>query len=309
MDERTVECAIVGGGAAGLSAALVLGRALTSTLVIDAGRQSNLPAAAVGGLLGFTGSPAELYAAAAAQLAELPDVGRVADTVTRGGGGAGGFTLDLASGGRVRARVVILATGMDYGPPDLPGLAPLWGDTAFHCPFCHGHEVRGLPLAVLGAGDEGGERALLLRRWSDDVVLLTDGADAPGPAVRARLDARGIPVEPRGVAGLEDRPGDGPAARPRLAAVVLADGTRLPRAGVMVPAAMAPNDDLATALGARRDERGGVAVDAMGRTGVPGLFAAGDVAPRVPQVSTAIAAGAVVAAAVVKELVEAAPAG
>ncbi len=304
---NTYGCVIVGGGAAGLSAALVLGRALMPTLVVDAGRQSNLPAHAVGGLLGFTGSPADLYAAGTAQLDALDDVDRVTDEVTGGKRDDDSFTLTLASGREVRARRVILATGMAYTPPEIPGLAELWGDTAFHCPFCHGHEVHGRPLAVLvGAEEPLAERALLLRRWTDDLVLLTDGRE-PAPADRERLAARGIAVETRRVARLESTPG--PHGRPVLAAVLLDDGTRLPRDGVMIATAMVPNDALAVALGASAEPVKGVGVDAMRRTDVPGLYAAGDVAPHMPQVSTAIAAGAIAAAMVVRDAMEDPPEG
>ncbi|MGD9571020.1 MAG: NAD(P)/FAD-dependent oxidoreductase [Thermoleophilia bacterium] len=302
----TYGCVVVGGGAAGLSAALVLGRALVPTLVVDAGRQSNLPAHAVGGLLGFTGAPEDLYAAGRDQLDALDDVDRVTDKVTGGTRDDEGFTLTLASGRDVHATRVILATGMAYTPPGIPGLADLWGDTAFHCPFCHGHEVRGRPLAVLvGAEEPLAERALLLSRWTDDLVLLTDGRE-PTPSDRERLGPRGIGIETRRVTRLETAPG--PDGRPVLVAVLFDDGGRLPRDGVMVATAMVPNDALATALGAAAEPVKGVTVDAMRRTGVPGLYAAGDVAPHMPQVSTAIAAGAIAAAMVVRDAMEDPPA-
>lgn len=306
MDANGYDVAVVGGGAAGMSAALVLGRALRRTLLVDAGEQGNLPALAVGGLLGFTGSPAELYAAGAAQLDALADVERRHGTVAAAAREGGGFVLTLAAGRVVRARAVVLATGMAYTPPALPGLAPLWGDTAFHCPFCHGHEVHGRPLAVLGEGEAGVEAALLLRGWSDDVVLLADGRVLPEGA-SGRLTAAGVRVEPRPVAALEHASADG-AARARLGAVVFADGGRLPRDGIMVRPRTEPRDDLARQLGAATAEAGGVQVDAMGRTDVPGLYAAGDAALGMAQVSIAVAAGAVVAAAIVKDSLEG-PAG
>ncbi len=310
-DGREYACAVVGGGAAGLSAALVLGRALMPTLVVDAGEQSNLPAGAVGGLLGFTGSPAELYAAAGRQLAGLADVERVHDRVSAAARDGRGFALTLASGRTARARALILATGMEYRVPDLPGLAPLWGDTVFHCPFCHGHEVRGRPLALLPDRDRGPaamlEGGLLLRRWSDDLVVLADGAEVP-PGTRAELEAAGIAVEERRVAGFVSAPGP-EGGRPRLEAVLLEGGGRLPRTAVLAQTAMVPRIDLATSLGATADPVRGVRVDAMGRTGVPGLFAVGDLAPQVPQVAVAIAAGAVSAAAVVRDSMGAPPGG
>ena len=170
------DCIVVGGGAAGLSAALVLGRARRRTLVVDAGQQSNLPAHGIGGLLGHDGRPpAELYAMGRAELAAYPSV-EVRDGAVVGGHRDGdGFVLDLADSSRVQAQQVLLATGMDYRRPDVPGLAPLWGRSVFHCPFCHGWEVRDQTLGVLDRGDTGVHRALLLKVWSDDITLFTDG--------------------------------------------------------------------------------------------------------------------------------------
>ena len=170
------DCVIIGGGAAGLSAALVLGRARRRTLLVDAGHQSNLAAHGIGGLLGHDGrSPAELYAMARRELTAYPSVEVRTGEVVSWERVDAGFTLELADGRSESARRVVLATGMDYRHPALPGLAELWGRSVFHCPFCHGWEVRDQPLAVLASGDLAVQKALLLRGWSDDVVLLTDG--------------------------------------------------------------------------------------------------------------------------------------
>ena len=133
------DCVVVGGGAAGLSAGLVLGRARRRTLLVDAGQQSNLAAHGIGGLLGHDGRPpGELYEAGRREIAAYPSVEvRTVEVVT--GERAGDvFELELSDGRRERTRRVLLATGMEYRPPALPGLAELWGRSAFHCPFCHG---------------------------------------------------------------------------------------------------------------------------------------------------------------------------
>ena len=200
------DCIIVGGGAAGLSAALVLGRARRRTLLVDAGDQSNLAAHGIGGLLGHDGrSPAELYAIGRDELAAYPSVQLRTGEVVAGERVADVFELELGDGRRERARRVLLATGMDYRPPSLPGLAELWGRSVFHCPFCHGWEVRDQPLAVLARGDKAVHAALLLRGWSDDVVLLTDGPAGLDDDDRLRLAAAGIPIDERPVAELVSR--------------------------------------------------------------------------------------------------------
>ena len=175
--DRPWDCIVIGGGAAGLSAALVLGRARRRTLVVDDGRQSNLAAHGIGGLLGHDGRPpADLYAAGARRAGGLP-LGRARHRHGRRRRRAPRTASSSRSPTATRhaARRLLLATGMDYRAPDVPGIAERWGRSVFHCPFCHGWEVRDRPLGVLDRGADAVHRALLLRAWSDDVTVLTDG--------------------------------------------------------------------------------------------------------------------------------------
>jgi len=299
------DCIVVGGGAAGLSAALALGRARRRTLVVDAGGQSNRPAHGVGGLLGHDGRPpAELYELGRAELAAYPAVElRNGEVVAGERLREGGFELTLADGRRERARRVLLATGMDYRPPELPGVAERWGRSVFHCPFCHGWEVRERPLAVLDGGQDGPRRALLLRAWSDDVTLLTDGPAELADDDARRLATLGVTVDERPVAGLR-----GPDAS--LEAVVFADGGgELPCNGLLVPVTLHQRSPLAQQLGATTAAAGlaadaVVVADAGLTTPVPGLSAAGDATGAMPSVANAVAAGATAAAFVVHGLME-----
>lgn len=299
------DCIVIGGGAAGLSAALVLGRARRRTLVVDAGRQSNLPAHAIGGLLGQDGtSPAALYAAGHAQLDALPSVelrrgevvaaARVADEATAAPR-APRFALTLADGSRELARRLVVATGMDYAPLDLPGVGELWGDSVFHCPFCHGWELRERPWAVLDETPHGVDRALLARNWSDDVALLTNGAAALSAEDRATLERAGVAIDERPVARV--RSADG-----RLAAVVFADGAELARDAVLIGLEMTPRTALAEQLGLTLDGRGAIAVDGFQRSSLDGVFAAGDAGGSM-QVAAAIGGGGGAGAFAVTSLV------
>jgi len=285
---------IVGGGAAGLSAALVLGRARVDTLLVDAGEPSNLAAPAIGGLLGqHDAAPGSLYSAGRVQLAELPSVTVADDTVTDL---TTGFTATLPGGDSVTAQRLVLATGMHYERPDVPGLERFWGDDAFHCPYCHGWEHRDGRLAVLG-GQGASHRALLLRQWSDDVVVLAgDMADED----RQTLAGAGVPIDDRPVAALE---GDGD----RLTAVRFADGDALERDGVLVFAPVRPRDDFGPRLGVETmdtpNASGVLVTDPRHRTNTPGVFAAGDVAATMQQVALAIAAGSMAAASVHQSLI------
>ncbi len=273
------DCLVVGGGAAGLSGALVLGRARQDVLLLDVGNQSNRPAHAVGGLLAQEGtSPDDLYAAAHAQLGNYPSVQvRREAVVALERAEDGTLAARLAGGDVVRGRRVLLATGMEYAVPDLPGVAERWGNSVFHCPFCHGWEVRDGALALLGDGEKAVFMALLLRGWSDDVVLL-GRVDDDG---RAKLEAAGIRVDERPVRAVT---GAG-------ATIVFEDGTELPRDGLLVGAPLRQRSTLAADLGLELDDAGAVVVDKLARTSVPGVFAAGDVAATMAQVAAAMGAG------------------
>jgi thioredoxin reductase len=295
------DCVVVGGGAAGLSAALVLGRARRRTLLLDEGKQSNLAAHAIGGLLGHDGRPpAQLYDAGRAELASYPTVEVRFGAVTAGVSDGGSFVLELADGSRVRTRRVLLATGMDYQAPPITGLAELWGRSAFHCPFCHGWEARDQPLAVLAQGDRAVHMALMLRGWTDDVVVLTNGEPGLEPGHREQLNAVGVTIDEREIAEFVSESGE-------LAAVEFTDGPPLARRGVLVAATLHQRSTLAAQLGVAAAPRGPVAVDAIEvdpfhRTSVPGVFAAGDLHAAMPQVAAAIAAGSMAGTAVVQSL-------
>lgn len=294
------ECIVVGGGAAGLSAALVLGRARRRTLLVDAGEQSNLPSHGIGGLLGHDGRPpAELYAIGRRELSAYPSV-EIRDARVVGGSPVGDrFELELDTGEKVRGRRVLLATGMQYCPPDLPGLGALWGTSVFQCPFCHGWEMRDKRLASLAAGEEAVHAALMLRGWSDDVVLLTDGPPQLDDDERRLLQKAEITIEARRVVELIGDLG-------QLTQIAFADGTRLERDGLLVEAPLRQRSKLAEQLGAACTP-GPLAPDAIGvdslhRTSVSAVFAAGDVCTEQPYVAGSIAAGSQAAMIIVQSL-------
>ncbi len=299
--DTTWDCIVVGAGAAGLSGALVLGRARRRTLVVDAGQQSNRFAHGIGGLLGHdTRPPAEYYAAGRAELGAYPTVELRSGEVVRAERHGDGFVLELADGAREATRRVLLATGMDYRYPELPGVAERWGRSVFHCPFCHGWEVRDAPLGVLDRGAAGLHRALLLRMWSDDVTLFAGEAAGLDGDERRRLAAAGVAIDERPVAGLRG-PGD------TLTAVVFADGSERPCGGLLVPVTLHQRCTLARQLGAAFADPGPIVadalqVDAKQATTVPGLVAAGDTVAQMPTVVTAVATGSMAAAMIVQSL-------
>jgi thioredoxin reductase len=272
---RDWECVVIGGGVAGLGAALVLGRARRRTLVLDRGGQSNRAAAHVGGLLGQQGTPPdELYARARDQLA-LYDAVVIRDAEAVDARAEGdGFVVVLGNGGgEVHTRAVVLATGMDYEVPDVPGFREHWGGAVFHCPFCHGWEVRDRPLVVYGDSAVAERQAALLRGWSSDVTV----------------------VDPGEVAGL--RVDDG-----TVRAVVRHDGSEVACDAVLVHAPLRRRDRLPERLGLALTEDGLVAVGALGQTSVPGVYAAGDIAVAPQQVAVALGSGHLAGVVAVRDL-------
>ena len=296
------ECVVVGGGAAGLSSALVLGRARRRTLVIDAGEQSNLPDEGVGGLLGNNGtSPADLYARATAEVDQHPSVERIAGNVINGSREEAGFTLATADGNEIKADSVILATGMKYEHPDLPGVAELWGRDAFHCPFCHGWEARDGHIGVIVASAPDAMRARMIQLWSDRVTVLTDGNELDDEQV-AGLEAAGIPVVTHVAKELIVEDGS-------LKAIAFEDGSEQEFDSVMLPITMRHRSDLAAQFGAKVREQENpfiidpLEVDFLQKTSVPGLSAAGDISTQgAPSVAAAIAEGHRAAAGIVHDI-------
>ena len=285
---------IVGGGAAGLSAALVLGRARRRVAVVDAGAPRNAPAAHMHGFLSRDGMPpAELLAVGRSEVeeygVELVD-GEVAFV-------AAGFVVTLADGRTLRARRLLVSTGVTDDVPDIPGVAERWGNDLLHCPYCHGWEVRDQPLGVIGWIPGSPLHAQLLRQWSDDVVFFTHTYDL-GDDERDQLAARGIEVVDGEVARLvvEDD---------RLVGVDLTDGRFVARTAVFIRPGNHPRrDGLLTGLGCEVGPTGFVTVDASGRTSTPGLWAAGNAVDPRAQVISAAGAGSAAAIAINLDLVE-----
>ena len=298
---RDRDVVVVGGGAAGLSAALMLARARRSVLVVDAGAPRNAPAAGVHGLLGRDGMPpAELLERGRAEVRSYGGeiVRGEVDGVDRDGDR---FAVRLAGGEITHARRLLVTTGLVDELPEVPGLRERWGRDVVHCPYCHGWEVRDRAIGVLATGPMSVHQALLFRQWSADVVLFSHRAGAPDQEQAEQLAARGIGVVSGEVAALE-------VADDRLAGVRLADGTVIAREVVAVAPRMVARSGLLAGLGLRAVEHPSgagehVPADPTGRTEVPGVWVAGNVADLSAQVGTAAAAAAFAAAQINADLV------
>lgn len=286
-DETTYDVVVVGGSVAGLSAALVLGRARLRVAVVDAGHPVNEPVDHSHGFLTRDGaSPASLVAAGREEVTAY-DVDLVTDTVTGIDGTAGAFVVGRTGGPDLVARRVVLATGMRIPLPDLPGLEEVWGGDAANCPFCHGWEARDRPIAVVGQPDFVAHLAGLLTQWSVDVLgFAPAGTDlGPGVAVEVRRPTR-VLVDDGRMVGLE-----------------LEDSEVLDRTALFVAVMAEPSSPLAASLGCTLDEHGFPVVDPFGATSVPGVWAVGNAVTMARNLVSSAASGSDAAGRVVADLV------
>jgi thioredoxin reductase len=295
MDEYDV--VIIGGGAAGLSAALVLARARRRVLVVDAGTPRNAPAAHMHGFLSRDGMPpGELLSAGREEVRRYGGTicdGSVRELVRCGGSG---FAVLLSDGRRVSARRLLVATGLRDELPDIPGLRERWGRDVLHCPYCHGYEVRDQKLGVLGGAPDTIRYAQIVRQWAQDVVLFAPSGTLTA-ADRSQLVARAIGIVEGDIAQVL-------VSDDRLCGVELADGRTFQRAALFVPPRFVPNDDVLAGLGCAVTSDGWVVAGAHGQTSVPGVWVAGNVANPRAQVITAAGEGSAAAIALNADLVD-----
>jgi len=295
---KKYDVVVIGGGAAGLSAALVLSRARRRVLVVDAGQPRNAPAAHMHGYLSRDGMPpAELLTTGRSEVAGYGGdilTGTVADLVPDG---RTGFWVLLENGQRISTRRLLVTTGLHDELPDIPGLSERWARDVLHCPYCHGHEVRDRKLGVVGGTPGSVRYAQIVRQWTHDLVYFTP----PGiltAVERTELLARAIGV----VEGTIDRLVIDEADQ--LRGVQMKDGSVIPRDALFVPPRFVPNNVLLLGLSATIDPDGWVDVDANGRTSVPGVWAAGNIVDPRAQVITAAGAGSAAGIAMNADLVE-----
>jgi thioredoxin reductase len=291
------DVAVIGGGAAGLSAALVLSRARRKVLVLDAGSPRNAPAAHMHGYLSRDGlPPSDLLAAGRREVAGYGGTIREGNATEIVPDGRTGFGILLADGSRISARRVLVATGLRDELPDIPGLRDRWARDVLHCPYCHGHEVRDRQLGIIGSSSDAVRYAQIVRQWSHDVAYF-DVAGTLTPAHRAELTARAIGIV-EGV--IEELVLD----QDQLRGVRMDDGCVVPRDALFVPPRFVPTDHLLVGVGCAVNGDGWVSVDATGRTSVGGVWAAGNVVDPRAQVITAAGAGSAAAIAINADLVD-----
>ena len=286
---------IIGGGPAGLSAALVLARCRRQLLLCDNGQPRNARSSSLHGFLSRDCiPPLELLRHGREQLTPYGVTPRQT-TVTELAHLGDFFEATLDGGDKVRARMALIATGVRDHPPEIPGLDECYGVTVHHCPYCDGWEHRDQNIAVIGRGTSGAGLSLSLRTWTAHVVLCTNGARAMRACDRTRLEQERISVRSGRIARIDH---DGPNVR----AITFGDGSSVPCDAIFFSAHQSQQCELASRMGCEMNRGGAVKTGPLGETHVPGLYVVGDASRDVQFAIVAAAEGAKAAVAINKAL-------
>ncbi|MCP3774031.1 NAD(P)/FAD-dependent oxidoreductase [Paenibacillus sp. MZ04-78.2] len=294
------DCAIIGGGPAGLNAALVLGRARRNVAIIDNNKPRNAVTHASHGFITRDGvTPAEFRRIAYEEVLRYPSVKHLqTEAVDLRKNESGLFEVLGSSGLLVQARKVILATGVKEVFPEIDGFYSLYGKSLFNCPYCDGWEMQDQPLIVVSESPTIFHTAQILTNWTKDLVVCTHGRPSLSDEQKTRLESRGIVVTEQPVTAFIGHNG-------KLEQVRFADGTELSRTGGFIVPKFVPAVPFGERLGCERLDNGGIKTSAGGRTSVPGLYAAGDASYIMPsQVVYSAADGSSAAMAVNLDLTE-----
>ena len=290
------DCTIIGGGPAGLNAALVLGRARRTVMLVDNNEARNKITRESHGFITRDGvTPSEFRELAHQDLSKYHTIETMKDKVTEIVKSAESFTIKTAQGMEWQTRKVMLATGAKEKFPNVPSIREFYGKSLFNCPYCDGWELQDQPLALFGVVDYTIHMAEIVQNWSKDLVIFTNG-DSVSDSQMERIKDMKIRVETSPVRFLNGENGI-------LESVELEDGTVVERMGGFVTPELVQATDLGTSMGLELDEHGGHVCDEAGKTDIHGLFVAGEAACIYPsQNIISAASGATVAMAVNVEL-------
>ncbi|MGO4694610.1 NAD(P)/FAD-dependent oxidoreductase [Paenibacillus sp. 2TAB26] len=271
-----LDCAIIGGGPAGLNAALVLGRSRRVVIVFDHNKPRNAVTHESHGFITRDGiEPRELRRLAHADIARYPSVTIKPDKVTEVQRSEMGFHLMTSSGVIYHARTLILAAGLKESLPAIPGIRDFYGRSLFSCPYCDGWELRDQPLVVISEGSNIFNLAKTVFNWSRNVVVCTNGMNSLSSQQIGQLGQRGIQVTQQKIKALHGENG-------RLHRIVFANNTEIERTGGFVTPSWGQAAHFGEALGCAMTQAGGFVTDDYGRTSIRGIYAAGDSSIIVP---------------------------
>ncbi|MFS0646828.1 NAD(P)/FAD-dependent oxidoreductase [Siminovitchia sp. 179-K 8D1 HS] len=296
MKKQLFDVAIIGGGPAGLNAALVLGRAKKNVVVIDEGNPRNAVTQESHGFLTRDGiKPDQFRRIAKEEISAYPSVSFVVDKAVSVAGTNGDFQISTAQGLTYQSKKLLFAVGMKDRPLNIPGLEEVYGKSAFVCPYCDGWELRDQPLVIITKGPDVMHFAPLISGWTHRFTFCTNGPDELTDDQREELQRHQVPIFESPIQYIDSNDGI-------VRQVILEDGTNIPCRGIFFKPELVTGSGLPREIGCDITEAGMVAVDNFGKTNVPGVYSAGDAASRLHQVIAAASMGAFAAAAINNEL-------
>ena len=297
-ESKNYDVIIVGGSYAGLSAAMSLGRSLRNVLIIDSGLPCNRQTPHSHNFITHDGeTPKAIADKAREQVLKYNTVRMQHGLAVSATKVEQGFELTTADGAVLTTRKLLFTTGVKDLMPGIPGFAECWGISVIHCPYCHGYEVKAEKTGIMSNGDIGFEFSKLVANLTPDLTLLTNGQSTLSLEQHTKLQQHNIAVVETEIAGFEHSDG-------QLKQVLLKDGSAMPLKAMYAKIPFVQHCDIPVQLGCTLTEQGYIAVDMLGRTSVPGVYAAGDNTAMMRAVSLAVAGGGMAGAGINKELVE-----
>ncbi|RNL87093.1 NAD(P)/FAD-dependent oxidoreductase [Sinomicrobium pectinilyticum] len=292
------EVIVIGGSYAGLSAAMALGRSLRKTLIIDSGKPCNRQTPYSHNFITLDGTPPAVIAEKAKeQVLQYDTVIYEKGLVTQVEKEGTGFTVKLDNGEFRTAQKVLFSTGVRDIMPPIPGFKECWGITVIHCPYCHGYEVRNARTGILAHGEKAFDFSKMIRHWTDDLTLFTNGEAGLTQEQRELLKKLHVEVVEKKISGLTHDTG-------MLKHIDFADGTDFVLDALYHHADYEQHCKAPEQLGCQLTEQGHIEVDFFGKTTIEGVFAAGDNTTPMRAVSVAVAAGTKAGAFINKELID-----
>lgn len=297
IQSKNFDVIIAGGSYSGLAAAMALGRALRSVLIIDSGNPCNRQTPHSHNFITQDGNtPHEITALARQQVAKYSTVAFMSDTVLYSARVNDGFEVETASGETFRARKLVFATGIKDILPGIPGMAECWGISVLHCPYCHGYEVRNERTGILVNGDSAFEFCGLIDHWAHDLTLFTNGPSTLTAEQTAVLTKHSIAIVETEIDALRHSNG-------YIQYVNFKDGTSQAIKALYTRVPFVQHCEIPLLLGCELTDEGYIRIDAMQRTTVPGVFACGDNTTRMRTVANAVAMGTTTGMMVNRELI------
>ena len=298
MTENTqFDVIIIGGSYSGLAAGMALGRSLRKVLIIDSGLPCNRQTPYSHNFITQDGvPPGEIAAIAKGQVEKYPTISSFDGLATSGIKTENGFKIVVSTGQVFQGTKLVFATGISDIMPEIAGFTECWGNTAVHCPYCHGYEIRNVKTGILGNGDSGFEFALMIFNWTKDLTLFTNGRSLLTDQQSDKLKNLGVQIIEIEVDALQHSSGV-------VNAITMKDGSRIALNAIYYRPAFSQHCTIPQSLGCGLTEAGYIQTDNLQRTTIPGVFACGDNSSPMRTVANAVATGTAAGMAINKDLI------